>query len=64
MATVDAVLAHQLDLLFGQHLSRLVCCAIFAVSRVHNVVIPIKVCQVQNAHQSTSVKFQPSCWHG
>lgn len=43
MATMDAVLGRQLDLLFGQHLSRLVCCAIFAVSRIHNVVIPIRV---------------------
>ena len=62
MAIMDAVLARHLDLLFGQHLSRLVCCAIFAVSRIHNVVIPIKVCQSsthRSQHNADPVKLLP-----
>lgn len=33
-----------LDLLFEQHLSRLVACCVYGTTRKHNVVVSIKVC--------------------
>ena len=43
IALVDRLFQRELDLLFGQHLSRGVSCCIFATSRLHNVVVAIKV---------------------
>ena len=37
------MLLKHLDLLFNQHLSRLVSCCVYGTTRMHNVVVSIKV---------------------
>lgn len=43
VATVDSMLINHLDLLFNQHLSRLVSCCVYGTTRKHNVVVSMKV---------------------
>lgn len=41
---MEAMIREHLDLLFEQHLSRLVACCVYGTTRKHNVVVSIKVC--------------------
>lgn len=43
ISTVEAMMREHLDLLFEQHLSRLVACCVYGTTRKHNVVVSIKV---------------------
>lgn len=43
VSTVEAMMRSYLDLLFEQHLSRLVACCVYGTTRKHNVVVAMKV---------------------
>ena len=43
VCTVEAMMRSNLDLLFEQHLSRLVACCVYGTTRKHNVVVAMKV---------------------
>ena len=43
VSTVEAMMLRNLDLLFEQHLSRLVACCVYGTTRKHNVVVAMKV---------------------
>ena len=40
---MEAMMRSNLDLLFEQHLSRLVACCVYGTTRKHNVVVAMKV---------------------
>ena len=43
ISTAETMMREHLDLLFEQHLSRLVACCVYGTTRKHNVVVSIKV---------------------
>ncbi len=45
-STAEAMMRDHLDLLFEQHLSRLVACCVYGTTRKHNVVVSIKVVSI------------------
>jgi len=43
------MMQNHLDLLFEQHLSRLVACCVYGTTRKHNVVVSIKVFSINQS---------------
>ena len=48
-----------LDLLFEQHISRLVACCVYGTTRKHNVVVSIKVCCICDSCRWLCAHVQP-----